>query len=40
MPDPATRVLLAVIDRDPALVDAVLTDTRAPAARPRRDRAD
>lgn len=40
VPDPATRVLLAVIDRDPALVDAVLTDTRPRAARPRRDRAD
>ncbi|SFL46298.1 hypothetical protein SAMN04488125_115103 [Methylorubrum salsuginis] len=26
-PDPATRVLLAIIDRDPALVEAVMIDT-------------
>ncbi|MER2251995.1 hypothetical protein ABS772_18920 [Methylorubrum podarium] len=37
VPDPATRVLLAVIDRDPGLVDAVLA-ARGPAG--RRDRAD
>ncbi|MFF8802993.1 MULTISPECIES: helix-turn-helix domain-containing protein [unclassified Methylobacterium] len=40
VPDPATRVLLAVIDRDPALVDAVLTEARPSAARRARDRAD
>ena len=28
VPDPATRVLLAVIDRDPGLVDAVLAEAR------------
>ena len=37
IPDPATRVLLAVIDRDPRLVDAVLA---APGPAGRRDRAD
>ncbi|MEH3116570.1 MAG: hypothetical protein PGN25_02890 [Methylorubrum populi] len=36
VPDPATRVLLAVIDRDPALVDAVMTEARpSPAGRQR-----
>ncbi len=28
-PDPATRVLLAIIDRDPALVEAVMVDAGA-----------
>ncbi|WP_162249969.1 hypothetical protein [Methylobacterium sp. Leaf456] len=33
-PDPATRVLLAIIDRDPALVEAVMIDAGKPERTP------